>query len=196
MLQKAQCECGTPHTWRGVISFFFFPLKTLFDVPSVFFFFFLESRKSPDKAHWDWFALIFFTLCLFHLLWQKSYFTFQFSSRETHTRARTHCNYWSTAARGVLCNLCSTSQQQGRMAANKRRRRRRSRKGHNRVSGDVALTLQVRSQNDPLGAGSSGVLFYNYQRELQAAVWWRTNLNRRISEALWKAGWGLLLLRC
>lgn len=80
-----------------------FPLKTHFDVSSVFFF--LDcwaSGKSPDKAHWDWFTLIFFfILYLFHLLWQKSYFSFQFASRET--RARTHCNYWSTAAPRGCC---------------------------------------------------------------------------------------------
>lgn len=68
----------------------------------------IQTRSTGIDSH----------LWLFHLLWQKSFFSSPLG-RHTHARTHTsthtctHCNYWSAAC-GVLCNLCSTSQQQGK----------------------------------------------------------------------------------
>lgn len=86
---------------------------------------------------------------------------------DSHTH--THCNYWSPAARRVLCNLCSTSEQQGkwqrtREAAADAAERTQSRP---RRRGLDAAGFQPKR---PAGSRKQWGAFCNYQWELWAVL--------------------------
>lgn len=126
-----------------LFSFSFFLVSRLLSV-------WKESRQGPlGWVH----SYFFYTLSFSPAMTKVLFLVSVRLLGETHARA--HCNYWSTAARGVLCNLCSTSQQQGKW--------QRTREGDADAAERTQLRLRRRETGFPAKTthwepGSSGEL--------------------------------------